>query len=1225
MHLKRIEIKGFKSFADMIHFPLSPGVTAFVGPNGCGKSNIVDAIRWTFGGRARSIRGLKMEDVLFTGNDIKSAAHHAEVSLVFNNKDRALDIPEEEVAIKREINADTVSKYSLNNVVCKAGDVKRLFEGMGIGSNSYSIIEQGKIGQILMANSEERRVIFEEAAGITGTLARIKETRQTLESTLQKLELVSVETDRLKKEKRKLEEQAKKAKKWKEYQQTLKAKQILLGRVKWRLFKERQKEAQHKIEELTQQKVTLEETLFSHNQALQELEEHVKKIREDYTKKDRRSLELGFELEQQQKIIQINNARIDELHEEIALKMEQNILLKQQIQVEETEWNTLEKDSGSFLQELELSRSQVEEQSIQLEDVQEKYQTLSNELNESRQQRFDDERRISELRNQKTALATNIQNIRAQIQRIEVSLTQKKEEKEILQEQVDEAQVKQTDLQKKRDEALKQWTETKKNSEELHQIQTQQKEKEQQNIENLYRVRSRLEVLRKLEEAHEGYQDGVVALQKNKLDGYLGLLLEHVSLKNTVDETLRPILDHFLQERVQYALFQDEETTLRALDFLKMQRQGQAHLVNRQHVSVSSDNNIPKDPNVLGALLHFLEITTPELAPLFEETLVVADRNTALKWINHWEGTILTREGEIFRKPGIFTGGKGKNEGIGLISRKSEIEQLEQDLKHSSTLQEELKTLVLQAQKNLTEIQQDLEIQQKNFQEVDQQVRDTQKDFNVLQHSFHRLSQECQQLSSEDQNLKLSLSGFEDQEDETEDEIDELSQEIAESETRVQQAEFELKQIQVVRDTKMEEFNQAKIQLAKAQEKQNNRETLLNHRRMSLQEKRQRLEQNDKDIQTLKEKIKNATALIQSAEENITQFLQHKEDSQSGLTEIRKQLEELEKRFTTQSEEKEQLAQKKQSLDDAYHKFALQAQEQEIKLQELYQRFVEDEMDPAELEKENPIANPVFSSKDDDENENEEETLEETPQKEEEVLVVSELNTINFKTLESEIQLLKRKIGKIGSVNLDSLKELEDVQERLKQQLLQQDDCVSAKEDIEKMLHELEETSRVRFRETYETVRKNFKEIFEVLFNGGYADIELDSGDELTAGIQILAKPPGKSPRNLNLLSGGEKTMTTIALLFAIFRSKPSPFCILDEVDAALDEENIERFVRMLVKQFVQHSQFIIITHRKPTMRIANTIYGITMQTAGISTRIAVDLENIENLLAEEPQTKINK
>ncbi|MEK7486817.1 MAG: chromosome segregation protein SMC [Planctomycetota bacterium] len=1207
MYLKRIEIKGFKSFADPIIFSLSSGVTAFVGPNGCGKSNVIDAIRWAFGGRARSIRGSKMEDVLFTGNTTKPPANHAEVALVFNNRDKKLDLPFEEVSIKREINQDAISKYSLNEEVCKAGDIKKLFDGMGVGAHSYAIIEQGKIGQILMANSDERRIIFEEAAGITVTLERIRATRESLESTLQKLELVNVETERLKKETKKLEEQAKKAQKWKEYKQELREKQILLGRGRWKLYQERQIEARQKINEIQQERLKIDEGWSSLQTQLQQTELNVQQIREIYAQKDRQVLEFGFELEQQQKLIQHQSNRVDELNEEISQKMEQNIHLKQQVQVEDQEFTDIQKNSNAFQQELTTAKNQVEEQSGQLEDIHDRYQEVSSKLEESRQERFEDERKIAELRNQKTAVGTNIQNIRVQLQRLEQQLAQKAEEKEQLQTQLTQHQGKRDQLLIQRDRQSQLLIEIKKKQEEQIHLQNQQKEQEQKLLETIYRIQSRLEMLLKLEEAHEGYQDGVVALQKKNLEGFQGLLLQSISLKESLEPALVKALDSFLQEKVQYAIFQYEQNAVQALDFLKQNKQGRAHLVHQEGCLQAKHNLVaPQGEGVLGLLPHFLNYTLPGLHLLFADVLIVRDRQTALNWIKNWSGEILTLDGEVFRSPGVFSGGKNPREGLGLISRKTEIEHLEKEYAQKIQTQHSLKQSLSQIQIELTQHNQSFETQQKIFQTLEQELRDIQKDFDLAQQSHKRFQQEYQHWNSERSGLKISLSGLEQQGEDLEEQIDINAEEISERETQVQQEEFELKQIQTVRDRQNESYNQSQIVFAQIQEKHKNRQTILNHRQTTLTEKKNRLVQNEKDITALEEKIRIAIQTIETARTTIQSYTQKREDGHQELGSTKTNLVQNEQELNQFLETKEKLAQKKQSLEEIYHQAAMQDQEQQIKLDELYQRFLEEEIDPSELEKTAP-AEPIGKK-------TEEDALSET------TIVVSEILVLDFKTLESEIQELKKKISKIGNINLDSLQELEQTSHQLTQQLNQQGDCLSAKTDIEKMLQDLENESRTRFRETFEAVRKNFKEIFEVLFNGGYADIELEEGkDELTAGIQILAKPPGKSPRNLNLLSGGEKTMTTIALLFAIFRSKPSPFCILDEVDAALDEENIERFVKMLVHQFVDQCQFIIITHRKPTMRIANTLYGITMQTAGISTRITVDLENIETLLTEEP------
>jgi chromosome segregation protein len=1044
MYLKRIEIKGFKSFADEVHFPLSSGVTAFVGPNGCGKSNIVDSIRWAFGGRARSIRGTKMEDVLFTGNPTKAQAEHAYVSMIFSNKDRQLPLDEEEVEIRREMFSDTLSKYSINGTPCKASEMKRLFEDTGLGNNSYSIIEQGKIGQILTANSEERRALFEEAAGITGSLIRIRETKHELENALQQLEIANVETERLKKDQKKLEEQAKKAQQWSEFKKELRNKQLLLGRVKLKLFREKKQEALEKITQAQEQHQEIQAQLAQIQESLKETENRVAETRQVFNQKDRQSIEWGFELDQLEQVLQMTYQRMDEWNESIAQKREQNILLKQQIQVEQSEIQTMEADSTHYESELEKAERTLEEKAALFEEVQDRYQQQTQHLDEQRQERMECERKNADLRNQLTALETQAKHVAFQLQRTKEQSSEKEPQREQSEKKYQALQQTLIRLEEEKKEGTLLLETLKQEVLQLQQTFQEHREKQQQSKERLYKIQSQWEVLKKLEEAHEGYQAGSLVLKEQQPLGFQGLLLDHLRPKPSLPPEILKVLDSFLQDSLQFALFENEESLFQALNLLK--EKGRATCVNLEKLEeLLSPAPLPAHAKVIGSVADLLEYTYDSLRSLFEEVLLVEDRASALQLLPHWQGILLTQSGEVFHAACI-TGGGEKNSGIGLLSRKVEIANLAQELALEKHQQEILAQKVTALQLHLENQQSELEKKRQLFQEREQTLRDTQKDREVLAQEFQRLTQECKQLQGEQQQLRLSLNGLEEQQETLEEKRDILEEKIESSELEVQQLEFELKTTQKERELVQNDLNQYQIQLAQIREKYHNRESLFKHRLQSLGDKKNRLDHNDKDILQFEERIHYSVGVIAESREKIQQRTQERQELQESLKSIQAQLLQIEKEYQEKQHAKNTILGELQKWEEFQHHAELQKQEQHIKLEELLKRFAEEEDIPLEeleaplkLSEENPTAVAVPT-----------------------VVVIPDLE-LDFQALEQEIHQLKKKMGRIGNINLDSLAELENINASLSHQLSQQEDCLEAKNHIEEILQQLEDDSRRRF------------------------------------------------------------------------------------------------------------------------------------------------------------------
>lgn len=1171
MELSRLEIKGFKSFADKITVHFNQGITGVVGPNGCGKSNIVDAIRWVLGEqKTRNLRSEKMEDVVFNGTRKRKATQLAEVSLTFNNTKNILPTEYSQVTITRRYFRSGDSEYLLNGVKCRLKDINTLFMDTGIGPDSYSIIELEMVKDILRDTNDARRILFEEAAGISKFKKRKKETLSKLKGTLDDLDRVEDLLFEIEKQMKSLERQAKKAEKYYDLQAEYKQLSLRLAQVsiagllekEQRLKKEAEKvqdeqtalktnitEKEAAIEEFRNQIGQKEQLLRSRQKHLNEFEEGIRKRENEKQLKNER-LKLLKDREEglrnqldrdRQKMVDLEGEerQLSEKAEQTqqALEQSQQRLDTQKTDLDALRWDRKEKEEAlqQMEQELRQREQKLYEDRKQLEIAQVQYKALQSEQEKTSDDTSSGEDNLSEFDQKLQALNQEIEQQEKQVAQLEEEQVQK--------------------------------------SEELEQLEIQQKDLEEDlNKKNrrLDALRNEYDLAKSLVENLEGFPDAVKFVAKHKdLEDKVTLLSDVFSCA----ESIRPALENILEPYINYFVVPDRETALQAIARLDASQKGRGNFfvlsaLNGQHQGEAPQG---KAGRRLMDMLEYKPMYQPLAEHLLGHVYLVEDREALPDMENRL--SYLTKDGRVIQHGESLHGGS-----IGLfegkrVGRSKNLERLEKEIK---TLREERGQAQVQKEK--------LEQRQKKLREslpkkeLDAQRRDLDRKRSEREVLKSRREQIHQMLLQSKEREKERLE----KQEELKSTMDRLRPEIEELEgsfDQKQKAAEEKRQlfteVKAKEDEQSQAYNQLNIEFHKAQN--------------TTEAARREAEYARKDMAAVQQRIEDNKRNLEKANQNINEIMQSSTVSDDELVElyeerdnIRKGVSEAEQAFYDtrgEVEERESELRKLRSNLENMRDLASEAQnkmnECRLELTAVRERIkVEFNIDHVE---------PAEESEEEDESQ-----------------------------IRQKADKAKQRMDKMGPINPTAMEAYEEIKERYDFIKGQKDDLIEAKESLEDTILEIDTTAKENFLQTFEQVKANFIEVFRTLFTEeDEADlILLDPENPLESKIEIMAKPKGKRPQSVNQLSGGEKTLTATSLLFSIYLTKPAPFCIFDEVDAPLDDANIDKFNK-IIRQFSEESQFIIVTHNKRTMAHTDVIYGVTMQEQGVSTVIPVDLRDL--------------
>ncbi|MCY7100501.1 chromosome segregation protein SMC [Streptococcus oralis] len=1175
MYLKEIEIQGFKSFADKTKVVFDQGVTAVVGPNGSGKSNITESLRWALGeSSVKSLRGGKMPDVIFAGTESRKPLNYASVVVTLDNEDGFIKDAGQVIKVERHIYRSGDSEYRIDGKKVRLRDVHDLFLDTGLGRDSFSIISQGKVEEIFNSKPEERRAIFEEAAGVLKYKTRRKETESKLQQTqdnLDRLEDIIYELDNQIKP---LAKQAENARKFLDLDGQRKTiyLDVLVAQIK-----ENKTELELTEEELTQ----VQELLTSYYQKREELEEEnqtIKKKRQD----------LQAQMAKDQGSLMDLTSLISDLERKLALsklESEQVALNQQEAQ---TRLATLEDKRKALSKE-------KSEKEANLEQLEESLAENNKELNRLEAELLafseDPDQMIELLRERFVALLQEEADVSNQLTRIENEL---ENSRQLSQKQADQLEKLKEQLATAKEKASQQQAELETAKEQVQKLladyQASAKEQEEQKVsfqaqqsqlfdrlDSLKNKQARAQSLENILRNHSNFYAGVksVLQEKDRLSGIIGAVSEHL----TFDVHYQTALEIALGASSQHIIVEDEQAATKAIDFLKRNRTGRATFlplttIKARTISSQNQDAIAASPGFLGMADELVSFDK-RLETIFKNLLAttaifdtVEHARVAARQVRY-QVRMVTLDGTELRTGGSYAGGANRQNNSIFI--KPELEQLQKEIAEEEdslrsdeaslkTLQDEMAVLAerLEAIKSQGE---QARIQEQGlylaYQQTNQQVEELETLWKLQEEELNRLSEgdwqadkeKCQErlatIASEKQNLEAEIEEIKSNKNAIQERYQNLQEQI--SQARLLKSELQGQKRYEVTDIERlgKELDNLNLEQEEIQR--------------LLQEKVDNLEKVDTDL--LSQQVEEA----KTQKTNLQQGLIRK---QFELDDIEGQLDDIASHLDQARQQNEEWIRKQTRAEAKKEKVSERLRYLQAQLTDQYQISYTEALEKAhELE--------------------------------------------NLTLAEQEVKDLEKAIRSLGPVNLDAIEQYEEVHNRLDFLNSQRDDILSAKNLLLETITEMNDEVKERFKSTFEAIRESFKVTFRQMFGGGQADLILTEGDLLTAGVEISVQPPGKKIQSLNLMSGGEKALSALALLFSIIRVKTIPFVILDEVEAALDEANVKRFGDYL-NRFDKDSQFIVVTHRKGTMAAADSIYGVTMQESGVSKIVSVKLKDLE-------------
>ena len=1177
MYLKEIEIQGFKSFADKTKVVFDQGVTAVVGPNGSGKSNITESLRWALGeSSVKSLRGGKMPDVIFAGTESRKPLNYASVIVTLDNQDGFIKDAGQEIKVERHIYRSGDSEYKIDGKKVRLRDIHDLFLDTGLGRDSFSIISQGKVEEIFNSKPEERRAIFEEAAGVLKYKTRRKETESKLQQTqdnLDRLEDIIYELDNQIKP---LEKQAATARKFIDLDSQRKGiyLDVLVAQIQ-----ANKAELDLTEEELNQ----VQELLTSYYQKRESLE-----LENQSLKKQRQDLQA--EMAKDQTSLMDLTALISDLERKLALsklETEQVALNQQEAQARLA---SLDEKRNALIQE-------KEEKEANLSQLEENLAVNTKELNrlEAELVAFSDDpdQMIEQLRERFVAFLQEEADVSNQLTRIENDLensrqqTQKQEEQlESLKEQLASAKSKaseqEADLKSAKEKVqtlLADYQTHAKQEEEQKQAYQSQQNQLFDRLDSLKNKQAKAQSLENILKNHSNFYAGVksVLQEKNRLGGIVGAVSEHL----TFDVRYQTALEIALGASSQHIIVEDEQAATKAIDFLKRNRAGRATFlplttIKARSISGQNQDVIASSPGFLGMADELVTFDAKHEA-IFKNLLATTAifdtvehaRDAARKV--RYQVRMVTLDGTELRTGGSYAGGANRQNNSIFI--KPELEQLQKEIAQEEKLLRQEEENLKSVQEGLTALSQTLEtiksqgeqarIEEQGlylaYQQTCQQVEELETLLELQEKELNNLRGGDWQAEKEKCQERLSIIATEKQK--LESEIEEIKSNKNAIQERYQNLQDKLSQERLL---KTEMIGRKRYEVADIERINKELEYLdmeQDEIERLLQEKVDNLEKVDTELLTKQE------TEAKSQKEEIQQGLIRK---QFELDDIEGQLDDIASHLEQARQQNEEWIRKQTRAEATKEKITDRLRYLQGQLTEEYQISYTEALEQA-----NPL----------------------------EDLAVAE----------QEVKDLEKSIRSLGPVNLDAIEQFDEVHERLEFLNSQRDDILSAKNLLLETITEMNDEVKERFKSTFEAIRESFKVTFKQMFGGGQADLILTEGDLLTAGVEISVQPPGKKIQSLNLMSGGEKALSALALLFSIIRVKTIPFVILDEVEAALDEANVKRFGDYL-NRFDKDSQFIVVTHRKGTMAAADSIYGVTMQESGVSKIVSVKLKDLENM-----------
>lgn len=1189
MFLKRIELAGFKSFADKTEMEFVRGITAVVGPNGSGKSNISDGIRWVLGEQsAKSLRGGKMEDIIFAGSDKRKAVNFGEVSLTLDNEDHVLPLDFSEVTVTRRVHRNGDSEYLINKQSCRLKDITELFMDTGIGKEAYSIIGQGRIEEILSTRSEDRRGIFEEASGIVKYKSRKKDAIRKLDETEQNLLRIHDLVTELEDQIGPLKEQSEKAVHYKDLRMQLKSKEISMYVHQIEQIHSSWSASNAKLSVLQEQQLQLSTIVSAHDAKLEsersdlrKLEQEVETLQSEllqFSEAYEKSEGYGEVLRERKRNLTANQEQLaDTLNtgdERFEGKKAELTLLQDKLEALQEELKQLRiqlSGEEAKLTSVTGGISQREEETLKgsLLDLMNEMAQARNEIRYADQQKDTLARRMNraeeetgkwsgqkeELLLRKQQMDSSIEKLANEIRELRGGYITASERYQSVQRLLEESQG-----------ALRKW-------EQKREAQT-----------------SRRDTMKEMQEDFEGFMLGVKevlkASRKSVLSGVHGAVAELI----TVPEKLELAMETAMGASLQHVVMDNEAVSRQAIAFLKQRQLGRAtflplDVMRARNISASDRSVIEGAEGIVGIgadLVQYDSKYAQVVGSLLGNVIIAESLENANKIASRcqYRYRVVTLEGDIVNAGGSMTGGSQHKKNNSLLSRKRQLDQLDEEIKETEKQLIKLQDSIEKLKNQLTQTQTSLDDLRQSGDEKRMEEQQAAGDLKQLEHELRHVmeqvevaGQEKKSFSEEEKELALSR-------EEAVKKLEQLEQQEQTTHQAIQAAEFVRKASESAKDELQGQLTQMKV-----------REGKLDQECFSIEEQLRRLKSDfnsqDKDLRQTKSILATIEAdLITNAKESSQQIqdLNHyklnKERSSEQLDFARASRLQLSKKLEMEENETREQRNQLRGVEDQLRQTEISVNRLDVELDNILKKLSDDYELSYELAKQRyPIPEDVPA-------------------------------------VQNEVRELKRAISVLGEVNLGAIEEYQRVNERYQFLSEQKEDLIGAKTTLYEVIREMDDEMSKKFKFTFDAIRREFGTVFSKLFGGGRADLVLiDPERMLDTGIDIVAQPPGKKLQNLQLLSGGERALTAMALLFAILQVKPVPFCVLDEVEAALDESNVVRFAQYL-REFSEQTQFIVVTHRKGTMEEADVLYGVTMEEGGVSKLVSVKLENEEAEIA---------
>lgn len=1174
MRLKSLEIKGFKSFADKTHVLLDHPITGIVGPNGCGKSNIVDAIRWVIGEhKIKALRSDNLEDLIFNGSRSRAGSGMAEVSLTFENTRNLLPTEFTTVTITRKFYKNGESEYRLNDVTCRLKDIHNLFLDTGVSNDSYAIIELGMVDDIIKDKDGSRRRMLEQAAGISIYKTRKKEAKQKLEATEQDIARIEDLLFEIGNNVRTLESQAKKAERYYQIKDEYKEVSIELAKASLSQFNDQYKELNEQHDTETDRKTQLEALVATEEAEVEKSKVALIQKEQELNGLQKQFNELVNRVRQLESDKKLASQRLDHLRE-------RSKNLTDFLSGADTQLQTLQSS-------IQQSEEQIQHETSELENVRAALEKLRNITDEKRSAYDEKKKIVEQLKNdyqqqqraqfdaeKKVAIAdTSVMNLQRSLQQIHDETSQRNSQIAQLNNEKNDTTDK---LEDTRDHLQNLLTKQEEVKSKILQSQEQLETLRAQLVEENRKLDSRRnehDLLKSLVESLEGYPDSIKFLKKNQEWNNTAPLLSDVFV---VKNEYRAAIENLLDSYLNYYLVDNLSEAIKAVNLLQTNKKGKANFFILNQI----EETATQPTETINGLIPALSIVTvdDQYKPLAQHLLgnvFIADENTDIATLPAGNHRIVDKTGKMVR--GKYTLGGGS---VGLfegnkIGRAKNLERLASEIAELTTKTTELKDYISETQTRITGFNQELN---------DKAIEETRRNINQLENMIHNLTNRVENFEHLNQTGDKRYNDLQDQLAQTNDDIAatrdtlyDINEKLALAQENITRADENFKTVEQEFNAATQEYNQQNIQYTRQQSKLEALKQERNFRNNQLNDLQNQIATNKEQLQQTTLQLTETEGKLHGGDTELYELLSKKEADEKALNEKDRLYYEFRNELSAKEGQLNQKRREKEQAETLLNGIREQLNEMKLRLAGLKERL-----------------NVEFRVNLDE--------------------IIDEERT-NDKTVEellADSERIKKRLENMGEINPTAIEAFTEIKLRHDFIVEQKTDLVDAKESLLATIEEVENTANVKFKETFDMVRENFIQVFKALFTEeDTCDLRLtDPNNVADSGIEIYAQPKGKRPSTLTQLSGGEKTLTSTAFLFAIYLIKPAPFCILDEVDAPLDDANVGKFTQM-IRKFSDNSQFIIVTHNKQTMAAVDVIYGVTMQEAGVSKLVPVDFRSL--------------